>query len=46
MIPIPNVRMATLTSADYRALLRFDFPTFAQRVFHELHPATVFQPNP
>ena len=45
MIPVPNLGTEMLTSADYQALLRMDLPTFMQRVFHELHPASEFQPS-
>jgi predicted phage terminase large subunit-like protein len=37
--------MIDLTPFEYRALLRQDFHTFAQRCFHQLNPQTGFLPN-
>ena len=34
-----------LPQAEYEALLRQDFETFATRCFHDLNPQTKFSPN-
>jgi hypothetical protein len=35
----------TYSSAEYIALLRADFASFAERCFHELNPRTPFAPG-